>query len=328
MQLMHLLERQRPPGQLGAFSHQPVMYGSQSLQAFGRVMDTLKLTSAVLFLDLATAFHRLVRERVSGVHVPEDIMSVLQALEQEGLDVSEMCDRLHMPSLLEQLNAPPFLIRPIKDVHAGNWMTIGNHRRFANTKRGTRPGSPLADCAFHILMADILRQLHEWTQRQEEFQRLLSDFDIPGGSVAWADDLAIPWVTTRAADMPGELRKILQFLLQLFEKYGFLLNLDKGKTSAVVTFRGSGAPQLRQKYQLGSKPGGSFMYQEQQVFLHCVPCYKHLGTTFAANHGLEASGHYLCSQSWPGSRDTTTDWSHTGCFWTSCQAYPLQQTFA
>ena len=100
-QLMQLLERQRPPGQLGGFSHQQVMYGSQSLQVFGRIMDTLKLTSAVLFLDLATAFHRLVREWVSGVHVPADLLAVFQALEQEGLDVAEMCERIHMPSLLE-----------------------------------------------------------------------------------------------------------------------------------------------------------------------------------------------------------------------------------
>ena len=64
-------------------------------------------------------------------------------------------------------------------------------------------------------------------------------------------------------------------------------NSDKGKTSAVVTFRGSGAPQMRQTFQLGPKPGDSFMHQDRQIFLHYVPCYKHLGTTFAANHGLE-----------------------------------------
>ena len=287
-QLMQLLERQRPPGQLGGFSHQQVMYGSQSLQVFGRIMDTLKLTSAVLFLDLATAFHRLVREWVSGVHVPADLLIVFQALEQEGLDVAEMCERIHMPSLLETLRAPPFLIQLMKDIHASTWMTIGS-RRFANTKRGTRPGSPLADCVFHILMADILHQLDDWIQRQEDFQRILAEYDIPGGFVAWAYDLAIPWATTRAADMPKELRRILQFVLQLFEKYGFLLNLEKGKTSAVVTFRGSGAPQMRQMYQLNAKPGDSFTLEgrEKQIFLHYVPSYKHLGTTFAANHNLE-----------------------------------------
>ena len=75
--------------------------------------------------------------------------------------------------------------------------------------------------------------------------------------------------------------------MQLFEKYGFLLNLDKGKTSAVVSFRGTGAPQMRQIYQLGSKPGDSFQFHDRHIFLHYVPHYKHLGTSFAANHGLE-----------------------------------------
>ncbi|CAL1163980.1 unnamed protein product, partial [Cladocopium goreaui] len=208
---------------------------------------------------------RLVREWVSGVHVPADLLAVFQALEQEGLDVAEMCERIHMPSLLETLRAPPFLIQLMKDIHASTWMTIGS-RRFANTKRGTRPGSPLADCVFHILMADILHQLHEWIHRQEDFQRILAEYDIPGGFVAWADDLAIPWATTRAADMPKELRRILQFVLQLFEKYGFLLNLEKGKTSAVV---------LRLKPdEVASIPAAEILKRARQPAMGPLPLFK------------------------------------------------------
>ena len=44
---------------------------------------------------------------------------------------------------------------------------------------------------------------------------------------------------------------------------------------------------MRQTYQLGPKPGDQFPINGQQIFLHYVPYYKHLGTTFAANHGLE-----------------------------------------
>ena len=286
-QMMQLLAHQRPPGQLGGFSNQQVTYGSQSLQTFGRIMDQLKFTSAVLFLDLTTAFHRLVREWVSGIHVPDDVQQVLQALDAEGLDISDMCERLHLPSLLERLHAPAFLIQLIKDVHAGTWMTIGKDPKFANTKRGTRPGSPLADCVFHFLMADILHQLQDWILQQEEFQSILGTYDIPGGFVAWADDLAIPWATGQAIEMPDELRRILRFVNQLFERYGFLLNFEKGKTSAVVSFRGAGAPQMRQKYQLGPRPGDNFMLGDRTIFLHYVAHYKHLGTSFAVNHGLD-----------------------------------------
>ena len=118
-QLMHLLERQRPAGQLGGFRNQQVMYGSQSLQIFGHIMDRHHLTSGVLFLDLCTAFHRLIREWVSGIYVPEDLEKVLNSLENEGIPIDEICTRLQLPTLLERLGAPRFLCRLVQDIHAG-----------------------------------------------------------------------------------------------------------------------------------------------------------------------------------------------------------------
>ena len=69
----------------------------------------MNFSSAVVFIDLANAFHRLVREFVSGVHVPEDIEDVLERLMQEGLPVTEMIELLQLPSLLERLGAPTLL---------------------------------------------------------------------------------------------------------------------------------------------------------------------------------------------------------------------------
>ena len=166
-------------------------------------------------------------------------------------------------------------------------MTVGQMQGFATTKRGTRPGSPLADCIFHVLMADILHQLQRWIDSQTEFQALLKELDISGGFVAWADDLAIPWATRTAAAMPEAIRNVLEFVVKLFQRYGFLLNMDKGKTSAVVSFRGVQAPMLRQQYQLCACPGDSFAIDGKEFFLHYVPSYKHLGTILAANHSFE-----------------------------------------
>lgn len=86
-QIMHLLSRQRPPGQLGGFAHQQVMYESQPLQIFGRIMDGQNITSGILFLDLTTAFHRLVREWTSGINVDADLEEVLASMELEGLQL-------------------------------------------------------------------------------------------------------------------------------------------------------------------------------------------------------------------------------------------------
>jgi len=136
-------------------------------------------------------------------------------------------------------------------------------------------------------MSDILHHLQTWIDSQEAFNDILQELDIPGSFVAWADDLAIPWATRTADEMPDALRAILSFVVQLFHRYGFLLNMDKGKTSAVVSFRGTGAPLLRQHFQLGAKPGDSVLIGDKMYFLHYVPSYKHLGTIFAANHRMD-----------------------------------------
>ena len=68
--IMSLLGPVKPLGQLGGFARQLVGFGSQPLRVLGRLLDCRGLTSGVLFVDLANAFHCLVRELVTGMVVP------------------------------------------------------------------------------------------------------------------------------------------------------------------------------------------------------------------------------------------------------------------
>ena len=63
-QLVPILDHNKPPGQMGGFPHQEVMFSSQYIRMFGRVASSHGFSSGVLFLDLQQAFHRLVRESV------------------------------------------------------------------------------------------------------------------------------------------------------------------------------------------------------------------------------------------------------------------------
>lgn len=80
------------------------MDGSQALQVFGRIMDGQNITTGILFLDLTTAFHRLVRDWTSGIHVDEDLEEVLATMDQETLPIADMCARLHLPCPGPQLS--------------------------------------------------------------------------------------------------------------------------------------------------------------------------------------------------------------------------------
>eukprot|EP00435_Cladocopium_sp_Y103_P075980 s9_g71.t1 len=251
-------------------------------------MDKANFTSAILFIDLATAFHGLVREWVSGVHVEDDLNAVLESLHNEGLGISSMIDRLQEPSLLEKLQLPPFLQQLLRDIHSGTWFTVGKSRQLAVTRRGTRPGSPLADCIFHVLMAFIQHELNAWLAENSDFMGILEEVGIHLDSITWADDLAVPLATRKASDMPGALRELLKHVHALYRRFGFTLNMDRGKTSAAVTFKGPGAPLMRKTYQLIDCPGEEVELDGQKIHLHYVPAYKHLGTMLSAKHSLDA----------------------------------------
>ena len=212
VRLMERLQRQRPQGQIGGFAHMQVPFGSQMLQVFGRIMDSQGHSSAIVFFDLANAFHRLIRELVSGIHVPEAIEEVLQFVATEGIPAQEVAKLLELPHLLQQLNAPPFLIQLLQDLHTDTWLQAPGDSRFIVTRRGTRPGSPLADCIFHILMADVTKDINQWLADQDEFQEILADADIEIESVVWADDLALPLATRRAQCLPGLIEASIQFM--------------------------------------------------------------------------------------------------------------------
>ena len=86
---------------------------------------------------------------------------------------------------------------------------------------------------------------------------------------------------------------MLTFVRTSLTDRGFLLNYALGKTNAVVSFRGPGAGPLRQQFQLVAKPGVECLFPDgQHTWLHFVPSYKHLGTYFSADHGLDVELSY------------------------------------
>ena len=278
----------RPPGQLGGFAQQQVGFGSHPLRIFGRIMDACKYTSGILFVDLSNAFHRLVRELVTGIVVPQDVADVIANLQAHGAPTDGLCRWLEVPSILERIKAPLPLLRLLQDVHCNTWYHLSVSQYPTTTRRGTRPGSPLADCIFHILMIDAILELNTWIRQQEGYMAILQELQIDLDTVVWSDDLAIPWCTNEAEDFPGAMRQVLAKVHTIFARKGLQLNLDRHKTSVVASFRGKRAPALRERYLLRKDGGEDCQLPDGTTgTLHYVPVYKHLGTFFSDKHNLE-----------------------------------------
>ena len=280
---IQLIERIKPQGQIGGFKHQQVGFASQALRTFCRVANQHGFSTGVLFVDLSNAFHRLVRELVCGVGSAADAQAVIDLLERDHGTQQGLRAWLRVPGLLERLGASPILVQLMREVHTNTWHTLASQPVITRTRRGTRPGSPLADVVFHVLMLDIVTEINAWIEMQPEFQDALQRMDVDIDSIVWSDDLAIPWCTETATALVPALRELLTVVDRFFTRRGFDLNMDRGKTGIVLTFQGHGAPALRQEFLL-CEPSGFWcqLDGERHHWVHVSATYRHLGSQFAS----------------------------------------------
>ena len=118
-QIMDKLELSRSPGQLGGFPGQQVLYGSHAIRTFGSVCDVFGLISAILFLDLSSAFHHLVLEIVVGSYDGKNHDPVFDTLTRTGMDAEAFRCFAALPGILSDLGVPAPIVRLLRDIHLG-----------------------------------------------------------------------------------------------------------------------------------------------------------------------------------------------------------------
>ena len=158
LQLCQQIAPHRPEGVLGGFPHQEVHFGAQYLRTRNAIAESQHRSFGVLFIDIKNAFHNVIREQLTGVHdenlfarlldrinMAEDVKAVLRLQESEGI--------------LHGLGVSEWLIGLLAEVHQDTWYTMRHDGGLHKTGRGTRPGSPIADLCFHVLMIDMMKEV-------------------------------------------------------------------------------------------------------------------------------------------------------------------------
>ena len=286
--ILPLLTPVRPPGQIGGFRHQRTPFGSLAIRSLARTLAATGHSVAVLFIDLSEAFHRLVRELVTGVVNDAQAQRIIEQVEGSGISAAGL-----------RMDDSPGAV-------ATSWMqacTIKTapRRTPPHLVLPTKPTSPIADTArhttrqsscgyfFHVLMVDCLVEINGWIAADADYSEILSSLGICFHTICWADDLAIPGATITAEALSPAIQRLLQFVTQTFNRKGMSLNMARGKTSVVAHFTGLGAVPERARLQLAATGGEWFPSDStqsmHQTWLHYVPA--DLGTIFCSSHSLD-----------------------------------------
>ena len=284
---MQWIGPRRLDGQIGGFAHQQVCFGSQMTRTAASLFDRAGYSNFTLFVDLRQAFHRLTRELVTGTAVWEDFAAVDRALQSTSGPLGPRARQLAHVGILQEYGCPEYLLRILRDLHCDSWCSLADGH-LIRTRRGTRPGSPLADLIFHAVMQSIAGDFARWASDQLDFVDILDKLGLSLPLVIWSDDLAVTWAARSGDCLLSDLDRLMHYLHGLFQTYGFELNYSPGKTNAVLTFHGPNGPNLRREWVLRPHAGRWIQVQpDRQIFLPFAVKYRHLGTLFTSSHTLE-----------------------------------------
>ena len=287
--LLPTLLSRRTEGQLGGFPSQQTTTGIQIVRLHSRLGRLRRLSTGVLFVDLRAAFHHMIREMIFKVRHEWTQTQLLRILDPNEFHLEQLLADIDAACQQQVVDIPEGLRILLHDLHSSTWYQL-NHVSdgYTQTTRGTRPGSPMADIGFNLLMARVLAQLQQdllntplYCQGREAL-----NVDIP--PVAWVDDLAVPITTASPEHLEPLMGQVLLCVHAVFARHGMTLNFAKGKTEGVMMFRGAGANQCRTKlFDQPKQPSITVSSDSHVLTLRIGASYKHLGVRYAMDADLD-----------------------------------------
>ena len=280
--LLPTLLQSRATGQLGGLPSQQTVSGIQMLRLHGRLGRAKRISTAVIFVDLRSAFHHLLREFVFNNSRSLELRELQTFFDSMDFDLPQLARDLFQATQQPQFEVPPALASCLAEVHQGTWFRLDGAPGTTDTRRGTRPGSPLADIGFNLLMTKLIKLIQSQLDADPVYRAGQVALGAWTPLVTWVDDLAVPLATSSPQDLAPLIQRVVAVLFEVFQTHGLAVNMDCGKTEVVLMYRGRAANPLRSAmFDNEVAPALVTATASHVLTIRVVPSYKHLGARYS-----------------------------------------------
>ena len=283
--LLPTLQHRKTLGQLGGLPSQQTVTGVQAVRLHSQVANAKHLSSATMFIDLRAAFHHMLRELIFATsnNMLQEVLETI--LDGREFDLKQLHEDLERLCRTEISDISPGLRQFLHDVHQQTWFFLRPEeadRHSTHTKRGTRPGSPLADIGFNLMMSALLAEVQGELMLLEDYTQGSDALGTYIPPIVWMDDIAICLTASLATQLVPLIQDTTKIVHAAFRLRGLTLNLDKGKSELIVMFRGQGAVVQRTLlFDTGSQPVITTSTETHILSMRVTSSYRHLGVRFA-----------------------------------------------
>ena len=302
-QCSEALDSTSTPMQVGGRRGHPVQLVIHAARLFQEAVQQRKKSSALIFVDLREAFHRVARPLVFGGPVSQrHVHSILAALGLSDEHAAELQAYVQQNSRIAEAGSSAWTADMLKEFGEDTWFALGRHGGTALVTSGTRPGDNLADMLFSFLFSSILKRLRcrfaeegisvrlPWPEDWGIEQALNDTTGLAGNTrpvdITWMDDLALLVMSDTADDLVDKARRVATVTINECVRASLLPNLAAGKTEAVISLYGARSKKLAAEIFRGSEPSlqlHSHIWPEARLRL--VSSYRHVGGIIQARGG-------------------------------------------
>ena len=260
-------------------------HGHHMVQAMLAYATQKQMPSAHVFLDLSSAFYHVLRQGLFGDAITD--VSLCNFLAAAGIQPDELREWERQAAEDFALSSQtPDVIEFTKDAFRHSHFRVKGVSEAGHTQRGTRPGDPIGDVCFNIVMQVIMAKVrHQMVQIGycDLLQVENEHEEIPGSrpafvDVSFFDDVAFSVVHSSCQTVVRVATDILSLLCAESRKRGMAVNLRPEKTEILLALKGPGSRKLKEKLLISGAGKLPVVQEHSTDFVGLVSAYRHLGS--------------------------------------------------
>ena len=206
-----------------------------------------KQSVTLLFMDIRAAFYSVVKPLLTGFDGNSDaLVQVFQMLKLPPESYQAFLQTVASTSLVQDATQSDVARRSVSNMLNFSWFAIPNGCMAKMPKTGSKPGDPVADILFGMLMSKILEEVQHRFREEGIIQEPDTAEDINACTVTWVDDVACA-ITAPAESLIAKTQTAVSLILDILTEHGLKLTFGVGKTAVLPSFHGPKAVAARQE---------------------------------------------------------------------------------
>eukprot|EP00435_Cladocopium_sp_Y103_P060640 s338_g22.t1 len=237
-----------------------------------------KQAHAVLFIDIRAAFYSIAKPLLAGTTTDiGKIRHIFDVMKLPAAVWDNFLCNVQDADLVQKATQSPLVAANVASNLDQTWFVVPDGSCTYAPLTGSRPGDPMADVLFALVMARIGTQVNQ--RAAEQGIPLLQSTPVGevSNSVTWVDDLAIS-LQDHSEKIVGKAIQVMTIVQECMLEHGLSLSYGVGKTAIMFTFAGPQATKARQHFEQTYRGAVPVLSEYQGVVsIPTVTHYRHLG---------------------------------------------------